>query len=60
MRVIICLSAALAFSAVSTPLAAKAAPFQLNKSSWSYMDHGKKVRETIDADGNYIENAVSG
>jgi hypothetical protein len=24
------------------------------------MDHGKKVRESIDADGNYVENALSG
>ena len=57
------LTAALALSATSTPLvakAAKAAPFQLNETSWTYVDHGKKVRETIDKDGNYIENAVSG
>lgn len=63
MRTIICLTAALALGASSGQAdakAAKAAPFQLNETSWSYVDHGKRVRETIDADGNYIENAVSG
>jgi hypothetical protein len=63
MRMIICLTAALALSVTSTPLvakAAKAAPFQINETSWSFVDHGTKVRETIDKDGNYIENAVSG
>lgn len=63
MRTIICLAAALAFSAWSgqaSAKAAKAAPFQLNETSWTYVDHGKKVQEMIDADGNYIENAVSG
>jgi hypothetical protein len=63
MRLIICLAAALALSANATPLvakASKAAPFQLNETSWTYLDHGKKVQETIDKDGNYIENAVSG
>ena len=63
MRLTICLTAALALGASSTPLVAKAAnaaPFQLNETSWSFVDHGKKVRETIDKDGNYIENAVSG
>ena len=58
MRMIICLTAAFAFGAWSTQASAK--PFQLNETSWSYVDHGKKVRETIDADGNYITNAVSG
>jgi hypothetical protein len=63
MRLTICLTAALALSATSTPLvakAAKAAPFQINETSWSFVDHGKRVHETIDKDGNYIENAVSG
>ena len=58
MRTIICVTAALAFGAWSSHAAAK--PFQLNETSWSYVDHGKKAHETIDADGNYIENAVSG
>ena len=60
MRVTICLAAALAFCASAA--AAKPAAFQLNKTTWTYVDPGKKVkaRESIDADGNYIENALSG
>jgi hypothetical protein len=60
MRLTICLTAAVALCASSTPVFAKAAPFQLNETSWSYVDHGKRVHETIDKDGNYIENQVSG
>jgi hypothetical protein len=58
MRKIICLTAAVAFGAWSGQASAK--PFELNNTSWAYVDHGKKVQETIDADGNYITNAVSG
>jgi hypothetical protein len=60
MRFTICLTAALAFCAASTPVAAKPAHFQLMSTSWSYVDHGTKVRQSVDAKGNYIENAVSG
>jgi hypothetical protein len=60
MRLTICLTAAIALGASSAPAYAKAAPFQLNETSWAYVDHGKTVHETIDKDGNYIENAVSG
>ena len=62
MRLTICLTAALALSVSSTQLAAKSAPFEIKHTSWAYVDPGKKVkaRETIDDDGNYIENAVSG
>ena len=63
MRTIICLTAALALGAWSGQAgakAAKSAPFQINETSWAYIDHGKKAHESIDADGNYIENAVSG
>jgi hypothetical protein len=60
MRLTICLTAAVALCVSSTPADAKSAPFQINGTSWSFVDHGKKVRETIDKDGNYIENAVSG
>lgn len=60
MRSTICLIAALALSAVSAPAIAKAPAFQLHQTTWTYIDHGKKVRESIDAAGNYIENAVSG
>ena len=42
--------------------AAKTTAFQINTRTWTYVDPEKKVkaRESIDADGNYIENAVSG
>jgi hypothetical protein len=62
MRFTICLAAAVALCASSTPALAKATakPFQLNETSWAYVDHGKRVHETIDKDGNYIENQVSG
>lgn len=62
MRLIAGLTAAAVLCASSTLVEAKAKPatFQLNKTSWTYMDKGVKVRESIDADGNYIENAVSG
>ena len=60
MRLAICLTAALSLSAVSTQATAKTPGFQLHETTWTYMDHGQKVRESIDADGNYIENAVSG
>jgi hypothetical protein len=66
MRLTICLTAALALCAASTQADAKArakhVAFQLNETSWTYIDPEKKVkaRESIDEDGNYIENAVSG
>jgi hypothetical protein len=65
MRLTICLTAALAFCAYSGQAGAKPAPaakaaFQLNETTWTYTDKGVKVRESIDADGNYVENAVSG
>ncbi|MFL6720911.1 MAG: hypothetical protein ACJ8FT_03790 [Sphingomonas sp.] len=65
MRSTIYLAAALALCAGSTLSYAKTskhAAFQLNKTSWTYVDPDAKVkaRESIDADGNYIENAVSG
>jgi hypothetical protein len=51
----------LSSAAVAKP-AAKPAEFQLNETSWTYVDPDKKVKaiESIDASGNYIENAVSG
>jgi hypothetical protein len=66
MRLTTCLTAALILSAGSTSAeaktAAKSAAFQLNETTWTYVDPDKKVkaRESIDADGNYIENAVTG
>ena len=60
MRFTVCLAALTAFCA--TQAAAKGPAFQLNNTSWAYVDPDKKVkaRESIDASGNYIENAVSG
>jgi hypothetical protein len=42
--------------------AATPAAFQLNETTWTYTDPKAKVpvQESIDANGNYIENAVSG
>ena len=60
MRLTICLAAALVLGASSTPALAKG--FQLKMTTWTFVDPDQKVkaRESIDADGNYIENAVSG
>ena len=60
MRLTTHLAAALALGAIATPALAKG--FQLNMTTWTYVDPDKKVkvRESIDAKGNYIENAVSG
>jgi hypothetical protein len=63
MRLTICLTAAAALCAVSMPAnakTAKEAAFQLNQTSWTYVEKGKKLRMSIDADGNYIENTASG
>ena len=66
MRYIICLTAGLALCATSQAALAKAKPatagFEIKGTSWTYVDPDKKVKaqESVDADGNYIENAVSG
>jgi hypothetical protein len=65
MRLTICLTAVLALCAVSTAAdakskAAKPAAFDIKNTSWSFVENKARVRETIDADGNYIENAVKG
>jgi hypothetical protein len=63
MRLTICVTGAIILCAISAPVIAKSAKpaaFQLDGTTWAYVDHGTKVRTTIDADGNYIENAVSG
>lgn len=63
MRFTTFVAAAAIACAGSSPLMAKSAKhaaFQLDSTTWAYVDHGKKVRLTVDADGNYIENAVSG
>lgn len=61
MRTIILAASVMALGASSTQVAAKAAAFQLNKTTWTFTDpKGVKARESIDADGNYIENAIAG
>ena len=68
MRPTICLTAALVLGASSMPLSAhtpagnKHAEFQLHETTWTFVDPGKKVkaRESIDADGNYIEESIAG
>jgi hypothetical protein len=57
MRLFVCTAAALAL--VSTSAAASPA-FQLHETTWTFVDNKMKVRESIDAGGNYIENAVGG
>jgi hypothetical protein len=65
MRLSICLAAALALCATSAPVAAKTAPkhaaFQLMSTSWTYVDKKDgKLKESIDADGNYITQTIGG
>lgn len=59
MRLTICLTAAAVLCAGSTAADAKSR-FQLNKTTWTFVDKGTRVRESIDANGNYIENSVGG
>jgi len=71
MRLTFCLTAASLLVAGSafaqpaampapTPAAAPAA-FQLNETSWTYTDSkGTKVKESIDAKGNFIAQSVDG
>ena len=58
MRLTICLTA-LALCATSTQVAGKTA-FQINSTSWSYAHKGEKLRMSVDAKGNYIENTAAG
>jgi hypothetical protein len=63
MRFTICLTAiVLCISSVQADAktAAKHAAFQINETTWTFVDHGKKVRESVDANGNYIENTIGG
>ena len=59
MRLTICLTA-LALCATSAQVAAKAANFQINSTSWNYAHKGEKLRMSVDATGNYIENTAAG
>jgi len=59
MRTTICLAAALAFCA--SAVAAKPAAFQIASTTWTFVDKKDgKLKESIDADGNYITNKISG
>jgi len=64
MRLTIILAAALALRAASAPIQAKPAKhaeFQLNETSWTFVDKkGVRVRESVDADGNYISETHAG
>jgi hypothetical protein len=67
MRVTICLAAAFVFAACSNASAAQTAPaapspaFQLNETSWTFTDSkGTKVKESIDAKGNFIAQTMDG
>ena len=59
MRTTLCVAFALAFCASAA--AAKPAAFQINNTTWTFVDKKDgNLKESVDADGNYIENAVSG
>lgn len=60
MRLIICLTAAAVLCAGSTPLAAKSAAPEINHTSWAFTEKGTKVRLSVDASGNYIEQTAAG
>jgi hypothetical protein len=52
---ILCAATALAFE-----IWASQPKFEIKGTTWAYVDHGKKVRRSIDGLGNYVENAVKG
>ena len=66
MRLTICLAAAAMLCAASGQAVAKkaakpAATFQLNETSWTYVDKKDgKLKESIDPDGNYITQTAAG
>jgi hypothetical protein len=64
MRLTICLTAAIALCASSTPSVAKiikTTGFKLNETTWTFIDKKNgKVLESIDAKGNYISNTAKG
>jgi hypothetical protein len=63
MRLTICFCAAALLCVGSGPLSAKTAKhaFQLNGTSWTFTDKKDgKVEESIDADGNYVRQTVTG
>jgi hypothetical protein len=62
MRLTICAAAVALIAASTTPALAKHSrtAFQLNSTTWVFTDHGTRVRESIDANGNYIVNSLAG
>lgn len=67
MRLTTCITAALALCAYSSQAEAKAKPpvkaaaFQLMGTTWTYVDKKDgKLKESIDADGNYISENMAG
>ena len=61
MRVIVCLTAAIALCATATAADAKSRPFDIKKTTWTFTDKdGTRTIESIDADGNYIANSRAG
>ena len=64
MRVLISLIAGVALCATSQAALAKMAKksaFQLDSTTWTFTDKdGTKVKESIDAKGNFIANSVAG
>ena len=53
-------SAILLCGMTSVVTASPHANFQINHTTWTLNDHGKMVRESVDADGNYITQSMSG
>jgi hypothetical protein len=59
MRITICLTAALALCASAA--AAKPVAFQIKGTTWTFVEKKDgKLKESIDADGNYITNTIGG
>ena len=59
MRLAICLTTALVLCASSTQVVAKST-FQINSTSWKFIQKGQSLRMSVDANGNYIENTAAG
>lgn len=63
MRLTISITAAAAIVACSMSVQSAASPaaFQLNKTTWTFTDSkGTKVKESIDAKGNFIAQSAEG
>ena len=63
MRPTLCLTIAVGMAA--SPALAEGSPaakpaFQLHETTWTFTHNGTNIQESIDAKGNYIENAVDG